>query len=299
MTIFLVVLLCIGLIGYLAQTTGLCMVRGVNEAVTGKPLFLLAILFSGVFSWVSVLSAQLLDLPIPFASYEVGLWAVFGGFLFGLGAALNNGCGVSTISKLARGQLGMLATVSGWLLGWLLLTLWAPERRALEIAIPEEIHYGILVVLSILIMIGLVFLSPSNRKIWLGMLTIGLLAGFAFLYEPKWTPSGLLKDISYSTWNGDHAIWPSTERFLIIIALIAGMIIAAVRTRSFVFNIPRWHVFVMHLFAGVLMGIGAAIASGGNDSQLLLALPALSPAGLVTVLAMLGGIYAGRKINML
>ena len=44
------------------------------------------------------------------------------------------------------------------------------------------------------------------------------------------------------------------------------------------------------------MGVGAAIASGGNDSQLLLSLPSLSPAGVATVLSMLVGIYTGRKI---
>ena len=52
-----------------------------------------------------------------------------------------------------------------------------------------------------------------------------------------------------------------------------------------------------HSSAGVLMGIGAALAGGGNDSQLLLALPSLSFAGLATVLSILCGIYAVHRVR--
>jgi len=43
------------------------------------------------------------------------------------------------------------------------------------------------------------------------------------------------------------------------------------------------------------MGIGAAIASGGNDSQLLLGLPSLSPAGVTTIFFMLCGIALVKR----
>ncbi|MEH6550641.1 MAG: YeeE/YedE thiosulfate transporter family protein [Pseudomonadales bacterium] len=297
MALSLMALLCIGAIGYLAQTTGLCMVRGVNEAASGKPLFLLAILFSGAFSWVSLLWAHFFDLTAPFSSFEATWFALAGGLLFGVGAALNNGCGVSTISKLARGQLGMFATVAGWLIGWILLTFLVLDVEKVALAVPQELHYGALAGLSVLILIWLVFLKPRDRKIWLSMLMIGLLAGFAFLYEPKWTPSGLLKDISYSIWSDDQRIWPNNYRFVLMVALLLGMITAAVRTGSFLLEKPGLRVLGNHLIAGILMGVGAAIASGGNDSQLLLGLPSLSPAGLVTVLAMLLGIFVGRKLR--
>ena len=45
------------------------------------------------------------------------------------------------------------------------------------------------------------------------------------------------------------------------------------------------------------MGMGASLAVGGNDSQLLLALPAFSPAGFVAVFSMLVGIWAGLYIK--
>ena len=127
------------------------------------------------------------------------------------------------------------------------------------------------------------------------MLFIGAMASIVFLYEPKWTPSGLLKDLGLALWTGDQSGWPSVERFMLMAALLGGMVIAALSTRAFNLSLAGWRVLSRHLTAGVLMGVGAAVASGGNDSQLLLGLPAFSPAGLATVLSMLVGIYFGRR----
>ena len=297
MTLFIVALIFIVILGYLAQKTGLCMVRGVNEAVAGKPLFLLAILLSGSFAWVSVLIATIFDLPIPFSSYNITILAVFGGLLFGLGAAFNGGCGVSTISKLARGQLAMLATIVGWLVGWLLLATYMPAHQLVHMQIPVRWHYGALFVLSLAIAAFVSRLHKANRTIWISMLFIGFMASIAFLYEPRWTPSGLLKDVSLALWQGDQVRWPSRERFMLIGALIAGMTSAALWSGSFKLALVSWRGFVRHLLAGLLMGIGAAIANGGNDSQLLLSLPALSPAGVVTVISMVVGISLKRLID--
>ena len=129
------------------------------------------------------------------------------------------------------------------------------------------------------------------------MLVIGLIAGVVFLIEPKWTPSGLLRGLSLSGLDRGSPNWPSADRFLLFFGLIGGMIAAAVLTRSFSFQIPTMTDVLRHLSAGILMGIGAAIAGGGNDYQLLLALPSLSLTGLATVLSILCGIYAVKLVR--
>lgn len=45
------------------------------------------------------------------------------------------------------------------------------------------------------------------------------------------------------------------------------------------------------------MGIGASLALGGNDTQLLLALPTFSPAGGVAIVGMLIGIWGGLFVR--
>lgn len=52
---------------------------------------------------------------------------------------------------------------------------------------------------------------------------------------------------------------------------------------------------VKHLLAGILMGVGAVMAQGGNDTQLLVSMPALSPHGFTAVAIIVLGIYVGVK----
>ena len=77
--------------------------------------------------------------------------------------------------------------------------------------------------------------------------------------------------------------------------LILGMLLSALKAKTFEFKYDGYKICFKHLLAGICMGIGAAIANGGNDSQLLLALPGLSLAGFVTVFFMLIGIFIGGK----
>lgn len=127
-------------------------------------------------------------------------------------------------------------------------------------------------------------------------MAIGLIAGIVFLFEPKWTPSGLLKDVSISLWSNSWVNWPTLERFALIGALIGSIVIASVITHSFHLQTLKLKEILRHLLAGILMGVGAALAGGGNDSQLLLALPSISPAGVATVLSIVVGIYLVRRL---
>jgi len=120
-------LLLVCIIGYLAQFIGLCMVRGVNECKKGKPEFLIAIIFSGVLSWVAMVFTSFVDIPSNFKIFEINIWFAIGGLLFGFGTAFNQGCGVSTLGKLTRGDSKMIFTIIGWLVGWTILANWNPS----------------------------------------------------------------------------------------------------------------------------------------------------------------------------
>ena len=296
MALLLGALILAALLGYLAQTTGLCMVRGMNEWMDGNPMFMLAILLSGVLAWVAAMTSYYAGFSPPFKAFEANGWFALGGLLFGLGTAFNQGCGVSTLSKLSRGNLQMSATLVGWVLGWFALANLQPDVTVSELSPPSLTTYGTLAVLSMAISIWALLGDQPRKKLWFGMMGIGLLAGFLFLYEPRWTPSGLLHDVSAAGLHGDNSRWPSLPRYYLLLALIGGMMVAAWRTKHFDLKFPRWHVWLIHLLAGTLMGLGASLAMGGNDSQLLLALPALSPAGFLAVTCMMLGIALGLKI---
>jgi len=273
------------------------MVRGVNEWRAGNKEFLLAILFSGILAWVASLFAHYTDIPLKFRTYQISAWFIFGGLLFGVGTAFNQGCGVSTLGKLARGDSNMIATIVGWLVGWTILAHWQPKIDVMKNPLPDNITYLVLIIGSLALIVWAFLGSKQRQTLWFSMMGIGLLAGFIFLYEPKWPPSGLLNQLSSALTSGSEKNWPEIEQYLLFIALLLGMFLAAWRTNKFLFvplNLKRW---VEHLFAGTLMGIGASLAVGGNDSQLLLALPAFSPAGFGAVLGMLAGIWGGGFVR--
>jgi uncharacterized protein len=214
-----------------------------------------------------------------------------------VGTAFNQGCGVSTLSKLSRGELEMAATMSGWLLGWYLLERWGPSVSVTESQSPGIEVFGVLAGASVLLCVWLIRSDAERRKTWFGMMGIGLLAGFLFLFERGWTPSGLLHDLSAALRSDGASVWPTLSRYLIIGSLLGGMLFAAWRTKRIQIRRPKASVVLLHLLAGSLMGVGAALAKGGNDSQLLLTVPVFSPAGLVAVGAMLVGLFLGLRMR--
>jgi len=129
------------------------------------------------------------------------------------------------------------------------------------------------------------------------MMTIGLIGGFVFLFDPKWPPSALLHKISHAVANPDNSLWPPKESYFLFIALLTGMLSAAFYTNKFEVIRSSWNEWLLHIMAGTFMGVGASLALGGNDTQLLLALPTFSPAGGVAVLGMLVGIWVGLFIR--
>lgn len=108
------------LIGFAAHRASLCNVRAVAEIMTTGSAHMLwsllqAVLWMATLTGVLVLGLGLVPQP-TIARMAVG-WALLGGWLFGIGAAVNGGCSLSTLHRLADGDRGMLATLAGFALG--------------------------------------------------------------------------------------------------------------------------------------------------------------------------------------
>lgn len=281
-------------IGYLAQRTGLCMIRGVMELRAGRPTLLLAMLFCGICVWAFLPLASYWHIDIPHVRYEWHVLFIIGGLIFGLGTAANGGCSVSTMSRLARGDLHMLATISGWIVGWCLwVSLYPVNNHVVRIGTTPTNYIIAEVLLWIAVTLWALKSSAASRRLWLLIMSIGLLSGLLFLLQPYWSPSDMVQHLASIILHDQPNAWPGTERYLIVLALLVGMLIAAWLGHSFSLKSMSLKLIVMHLLAGTAMGVGASIVMGGNDLQLLLTLPAASPAALFTVLSMLAGIYLG------
>src|SRR5258708_34377642 len=108
------------ILGFAAQRASICNVKAVAEALRSRTGYMLAGIFKSVL-WVFVLTVPVLILMPTvserYTGWQISTGALLGGLVFGLGAAINGACAFSTLARLADGQLAMLGTLGGFVLG--------------------------------------------------------------------------------------------------------------------------------------------------------------------------------------
>lgn len=296
MLMFVILILAL-LIGYLAQVTGLCLVRGVNDLMQGRPVRILAIVTSGFWLCAYLPLLENSEIIRLLVRHEFHWTYLVGGLIFGLGAAVNGGCTISTVSRFSSGDFRMLFTILGWLAGWI---LWESSGFDFvpRILGPPPPLLAWLPVIGLLVITIIFYLKLSIRwSLWNGVMVVGVISGALFSMQPEWPPSNFLLDLSLGILHHSTDGLPSIERILIMAMMLLGMNIGALYYRKFAWISVNLHAAVKHLAAGVLMGVGASLSLGGNDIQILLAIPAISPGGFTALIGMVSGIWLGLLLT--
>jgi len=83
---------------------------------------------------------------------------------------------------------------------------------------------------------------------------------------------------------------PTTGRWLLLIAVLLGMLTSTLQRRTFRFAARPQRSWSRNLAGGILMGLGVAMAPGGNDAFVLYGVPNLSPNAVPAFAAMAVGI---------
>lgn len=299
-------------LGFAAQRAGICTVNAVAEALTSRRAYLLAS-FVKAAMWAAAIYG-IVTLLSPGTSRGFPVYAPPGlslaaGFVFGVGAAVNGGCSMSTLQRLADGDLWMGLTLGGmgvgflvwsWIdasfafaharelpLAWVGLGGWAPWVIAAlcALAIVEILrlwrtrphHRSLLQLVT----------APSYRLSTAALL-IGICGGALYGLKGMWSYTNWLREAVEAFHR--HTMGPGAFQFLLFAALVAGMVLSAVLRRSFrIRNVPV-NVRARRFVGGALMGLGAGAIPGGNDALLLTGLPTLSVWALGVYLALLAGV---------
>lgn len=313
-------LLCAALIGFAAQRASLCNVRAVAEIMTNGSAHMLGSLLQAAL-WMATLTGVLvlgfgLRPPTVLAPAPAA-WALAGGGFFGLGAALNGGCSLSTLHRLAEGDLGMAATLAGLVLGVMAWALAAPWLGSVTLApvTPAWTRWPALAP-ALLALLGLWALQRLHAFARMARLArqqagasmrdrllaphyhlsvaaalMGLAGGTLYVSQGAWSYTNHLRS-SVLQWSG-HGSAPSLWHTLLVAALIAGMVASTLQRRSFAWRRPRHTLtWLRHAAGGFLMGAGAAMLPGGNDTLLLNGLPTLTLLAAAAYLSMLAAIAA-------
>lgn len=288
-----------GLVGYAAAHGGICAVRAVEDLLDGRggALFL-AFLKCSV--WVAATTVPLAWAAVPGGHFAVGYplaWPVAaGGFLFGVGAALNGGCAFSTVSHLGAGDLNQVFALFGLGLGFALHVVWtgplvppaAPGPGPL--GPPEPWSLALLAAAWVwAAREGLRLLrrpAPVARTDRT-MAAVALAGGALYLLHGPWMYTAALAQAAASIARSRPA--PSALPLLLFAGTLAGAVLAARARGRFRPRRPRPGPALRAFFGGTLMGVGAALVPGGNDALVLHALPALLPHAVLAYAALVAG----------
>lgn len=277
-------------------------------------LLIFLIGFGKAAAWSCLLAGVfvLFGLPIKGIPLTNGLWwlGIVGGFLFGMGAAINGGCSLSTVQQLADGDTSVLLTLSAFVAG--VVGVLAIENRWLSQVVqvqplwwwqltPAQ-HISLVTVLLLWAARELVMqwrrrnpslsiwqrLAAPRYRLSFGVLLLGVCSGLLFLLEGAWTHTNYLREETKS-WLFD-GIAPGWLRGVLVMTLFLGMLVSSIHRSSFRWRLPVTDNWLKRSVGGVLMGAGGALVPGGNDTLILVLIPTLSIQAVASYVALLAGI---------
>jgi uncharacterized membrane protein YedE/YeeE len=302
-------------LGFAAHRASVCAVRAVAEFQHARTGFMAASIGKSML-WVILVTLPFFWLTAPSGPY-LGGWAltgtaVLGGFLFGAGAGINGACAYSTMTRLADGEGRMMATVAGFALG-VLVFVWLIGLGTVERPMPAQTQFGkvanwavvILAVLGALAVYELIrlwrrrdtgvslrdrLLAPKYRLSTAALL-VGLCGAAIYLLFGSAGYTSTFEVVIEGALGTKE--WPATGRWLLLLAVLAGMLASTLQRGSFRLDVRPRTDWLRNVGGGALMGLGAAMAPGGNDVLVLYAAPLFSPHALPSLAAMVVGIFGG------
>jgi len=301
-------------LGFAAHRGSICMVRGVAEVISARTGYMLISIGKSML-WVFAISLPFFWLVQPpgvaFTGWQLTGAAVLGGFVFGVGAAINGACAYATMARLVDGEGGMLVTITGFAVGVLafigLLNLhWIARPVASPALTPSVITYAAIIgavglIWCIYELVRLFRTRPSGTNVSALALarqyrlsTTALVMGGAtsilvLLFGPLGYTSTFEQVFEALFGTRDR---PPTVRWVILVSVVAGMLLSTVQRGTFRVDWRPRRSWLRNLSGGVLMGVGVALTPGGNDALVLYGVPSLSPHAFPAFVAMAVGVAA-------
>ena len=274
------------LMGYAIQRGGTCTVAALEEVVQQRRWTRLRALLEAslwVFGGLVLLRAlgRLPQLPM---GYPLHWHAAVGGALLGLGALINGGCVFGVVARIGSGQWAWLATPPGFLLGYGLLERWAGIAAIMPQALPVwlqaiPVGWGLLVVAALLARLAWLLWRAAGhwrqgKRGWSphqATLVIGLVFLLLFVNVGAWAYTDVLAELA-----GGRFMQLGLRGWLLP-AMFAGALYGGWAAGLWQHRWPSLVTLARCFCGGLLMGAGAVLVPGGNDSLILFGMPLLWP----------------------
>ena len=303
-------------IGFAVHRASLCNVKAVAELLTSKRAHMLGSFFKTML-WVIAVTFVIQFFFHPVSAGPLQFWgfsplALIGGFVFGVGAAVNGGCALGTLGRLGSGELRMLFTLLGLVAGlaggaYAQVRRWLPAPEGVEVGLSTPPILAIIVT-AILFLWALwelwrlwrkrdpaltwreQVLSPGYRLSTAALL-LGVANGVLFVLFGSWAYTRTARTAVNHVVMGRPG--PALLYWLLFAALLGGVLLSSLTNKRFALDLRFRLDWMLNLLGGFLMGVGATLVPGGNDVLVLHTIPGGSPHALPAYGALLIGTAAG------
>lgn len=274
------------LLGFAIQRGGTCTVAALEELVLQHRWTRLRALLEASL-WV--LGGLLLlrawgRLPQVPMGYPLHWHAAGGGALLGVGALINGGCTFGVVARIGSGQWAWLATPPGFLLGYAALHRWSGGMPAMPLALPAWLQQIPSALVLLIVLAALARLAwavwrsagqrSRGRRAWSphqATIVIGLVFLLLFVGVGAWAYTDVLAELASGRFM--HL----GLRGWLLPAMFVGALYGGWTAGLWQHRWPSLVSVARCVCGGLLMGAGAALVPGGNDSLILFGLPLLWP----------------------
>lgn len=307
-----VAILLAAVIGFAVHRASVCNVKAVAELLTTRRGLMLGSFLKTVL-WVIAATIAIEFFLGPGSTWPLQLWglgisSLAGGFVFGVGAALNGGCAFGTVGRLGNGDLRMIVTLFGLVVG---LTGAGHFQISGWFPLPEGVDRGLSIQPAVVIILKAVLslwvfwelwrllrnrsrgiswrelVSPDRYRLSTAALLLGISNGVLYSFFGPWSYTRTVRTAVNQVVMDRPG--PGVLYWLLFAALVAGVLLSSLTRGSFTLD---WRIrfdSLRNLFGGMLMGVGVALTPGGNDVLILHAIPSGSPQALPAYAAVLVG----------
>ena len=287
------------ILGFAAHRGSICMVRGVAEVLSARTGFMLISIGKSML-WVFAVSLPFFWLLSGgLTGWQLSAVAVLGGFVFGVGAAINGACAYATMARLVDGEGGMLVTIAGFALGVLCFVGLLSQHWVARPVQTPALGASAITYAALIAAIALVWCLYEFLRLWRTRPAGTGLSALAFARQYRLSTTAVIMGgatgallllfgpLGYTSTfeqvieavTGVRA-WPPTVRWVILAAVLAGMLLSTVQRGTFRVDWRPRRSWLRNFSGGILMGLGVALTPGGNDALVLYGVPSLSPHAL-------------------
>ncbi|EHK52580.1 YeeE/YedE thiosulfate transporter family protein [Allomesorhizobium alhagi] len=254
-------------LGFALNHGSICTVIATRELVSEKrPARLIAIIECAV--WATLVYVVLETSPMMQEGWSPIGYLVPAAFLFGLGTYVNGACVFGSVGHFGNGEIdfgfAFLAIFAVFYIESLFNLL--PDQPPISASPPLGAVLLALALLAILMLrLGVSFRSESNfRRLTLSMGVIGITFTMLAIFAPGFSITASVGSIVSIPVAGA----------VIAVCMFGGSLASArLRKRRFLLKWPTFEAIFRRTLGGVLMGLGALLIPGGNDTLLMVGFP--------------------------